>query len=312
MKAGTGIKTGGDARLQAAWVLYFNEVAQCLSIREAARRLRVSPSAISRQIKEIEDTVGSKLLERIPNGLRLTLAGESVALHAAQMLQSLERLHESMDELKGLRRGHVRISAIQAASADLVPQIVSRFARYPRISYGVRFVGSNEVVQQVVDGEADIGISFESFSIVNLRHLVSVPLPFGAIVPPDHSLAGRSTVDLQDLIGQPLILPDRSISTRLILDEVIRGSTLGFAPLMTSSSPEFIFSAVASGAGVGFQTPVGIERELREKRLVFLPLMYRRLKPPQLTVSISSRRPLSTLCAMVAEVARSTVSDLLA
>lgn len=307
------MKMGDAMRLQSAWVIYFNEVAKCLSIREAARRLHVSPSAISRQIKEIEDTIGSKLLERVPHGMRLTPAGESVAYHAARMLENLDRMKESIDELWGLRRGHVRVCAVQATAAEIVPRIVAKFGeKRVRITYGLTFEGSNDVIRHLADGEADIGISFNSYAMPNVRHLISVPVPLGAIVHPSHVLARKTTIELQDLIGVPLVLPSGNISTRVLIDDLIRGTTFELEPLITSSSPEFIFSAVMFGAGVGFQTPIGIERELRDRSLVFLPLMDRRLVVPELTVSISSRRPLSTMSSMVAEAARTVVAELLA
>ncbi len=294
-------------------MLYFNEVAKCLSIREAARRLDVSPSAISRQIKEIEEVIGSTLLERVPGGLRLTPAGELVAGHAAQMLHDLERMNESVDELRGLRQGHVRIAAIQAASAEIVPRILARLTDRPaRITYGLRFESSSEVVRQLCEGEADIGISFESYAIPHVRHMIAVPVPFGAIVCPGHPLASRTTIELQDLIGIPLVLPNGSISTRVVIDDLLRGTTLSIAPLITSSSPEFIVAAVKSRSGLGFQTPVGIERELQEGSLVFVPLIDRRLKTLELTVSVASRRPLPTIPSIVAEAARAAVAELLA
>ncbi len=305
------MKTGSALRLQAAWVLYFNEVAKCLSIREAARRLNVSPSAISRQVKEIEDAVGARLLERVSNGLRLTAAGESVAFHAAQMLSNLERMQESMEDLRGLRRGHVKIAAIQATSMDLLPRILAAFSRqHSRITYECRFEGSAQVAQRVLNGDADVGVSFTSQELPNLRSLVSVALPFGAIMHPSHPLASRERLALADIVGVPLILPDQSISTRTTLDEMFRDSTGSFDPVLESSSPEFIVSAVRIGIGIAFQTPVGVERELRSGELKFVPLIDRKLKPPELTVLISSSRPPTTIAAMVAEAAREAISQL--
>ena len=306
------MKTGSALRLQAAWVLYFDEVARCLSIREAARRLNVSPSAISRQIREIEETVGAKLLERIGNRMRLTAAGESVAFHAASMLANLERMQVSMDEMRGLKRGHVNIVAIQATSTGLLPSIVSAFSRdHARITFDCRFTGSADVVASVIAGDADIGISFSSAPNASLRHLIAVPLPFGAIVHPAHPLASRTSIAVADLVGAPLILPDQSISTRATVDELFQNSHVAVKPLIESSSPEFIVSAVRMGIGIAFQTPVGIERELRDDELRFLPLVSKKLRPPQLVVSMSSSRPPSPIAAIVAEAARQAVAQLL-
>lgn len=306
------MKTGSALRLQAAWILYFNEVARCLSIREAARRLRVSPSAISRQIKEIEDAVGAKLLERVGNKLRLTAAGETVAFHAAKMLANLERMQDSMEEMRGLKRGHVKIAAVQATSMGLLPRIVSALSlKHAGITFDCRVEGSAGVVASVIGGDADIGISFNAQASATLRHLIAVRLPFGAIVHPEHALARCETVEISDIIGVPLILPDPSISTRVMLDDLFHGSGLTIEPLIESSSPEFIVSAVRMGIGIAFQTPLGIERELRAGELRFLPLISKKLRPPELVVSVPGSRPPSSIAAVVAEAAREAVAQLL-
>jgi DNA-binding transcriptional LysR family regulator len=307
-------KRNSAMRLHAHWILYLHQVARLGSVRRAARALNVAPSAISRAVKEIEETLGEKLLERLPRGLRLTAAGELVAMHAGQVLRGLDHMEGSLNELRGLRRGHVTVAAVQATAADLFPRILATFrSKHPRITFTCRFVGSAEVADHVVSGEADIGISFNAVASSLLRQLIAVPLPFGAIMAPDNPLAACKTLRLHDLADAdiPLILPDDTISTRWILDDLLRSTSLELAPAITTSYPDFIVAATRHGAGIAFQTPVGIERELRDGSLVFVPLIDRRLKPPLLSVLISNRRPPSFAASMVAEAMRAGVAELL-
>jgi DNA-binding transcriptional LysR family regulator len=307
-------KRNSAMRLHAHWILYLHQVARLGSVRSAARALNVAPSAISRAIKDVEETLGEKLLERLPRGLRLTAAGELVAMHAGQVLRGLDHMEGSLDELRGLRRGHVTVAAVQATAADLFPRILATFRRtHPRITFTCRFVGSAEVAEHVASGEADIGISFNAVASSLLRELIAVPLPFGAIMAPNNPLAACTTLRLHDLADAdiPLILPDNTISTRWILDDLLRSTSLEFAPAITTSYPDFIVAATRHGAGIAFQTPVGIERELRDGTLVFVPLVDRRLKAPLLSVLISSRRPPSFAASLVAEAVRAGVAELL-
>jgi DNA-binding transcriptional LysR family regulator len=301
-------------RLHAHWIVYLHQVARLGSVRSAARALNVAPSAISRAIKDVEETLGEKLLERLPRGLRLTAAGELVAMHAGQVLRGLDHMEGSLDELRGLRRGHVTVAAVQATAADLFPKILAMFRRtHPRITFTCRFVGSADVAEHVASGEADIGISFNAVASSLLRELIAVPLPFGAIMTPDNPLAACTTLRLHDLADAdiPLILPDSTISTRWILDDLLRSTSLELAPAITTSYPDFIVAATRHGAGVAFQTPVGIERELRDGTLIFVPLVDRRLRPPLLSVLISNRRPPSFAASLVAEAVRAGVAELL-
>jgi DNA-binding transcriptional LysR family regulator len=308
------VRRNSAMRLHAHWILYLNQVAKLGSVRQAARALNVAPSAISRAVKEIEETLGEKLLERLPRGLRLTAAGELVAMHAGQVLRGLDHMEGSLSELRGLRRGHVTVAAVQATAADLFPRILATFrSKHPRVTFTCRFVGSAEVAEHVVSGEADIGISFNPASSSLLRQLIAVPLPFGAIMAPHHPLAACKTLRLHDLADAdvPLILPDDTISTRWILDDLLRNSSLELSPAITTSYPDFIVAAARHGAGIAFQTPVGIERELRDGSLVFVPLIDRRLTAPLLSVLVSNRRPASFAASMVAEATRAGVAELL-
>lgn len=308
------VKRMDAVRLHAHWILYFYEVIQAGSIRQAARVLNVAPSAISRQIKEIEEIVGGPLFERARKGLQLTGTGEIVAEHATQVLRGLGRMQDTLDEQRGLRRGHVKVAAIQATAPELLPRIVASFRKkFPRITFTCNFVGSKEVVEQVLAGDADVGLSFNPPTLHTLRHLISVPLPFGAIMAPQTELASRSTLRLHDLVDAqiPLILPDESISTRAIIDDLLSKNSMIIRPVITTTHPEFIVGIAQYGAGIAFQTPVGIERQLRDGSLVFVPLMESALKPPGLTVTVVTHRPPSPTASTFAEVLRAAVAELL-
>src|SRR5260221_14026276 len=103
----TSIKRSDAVRLHAHWVLYFHEVVQARSIRGAAKVLNVAPSAVSRQLKEVEALIGGKLMERGADGFRLTAAGEGGADHVSQVLRGFGRVAGSPDKFPGPRRGHV-------------------------------------------------------------------------------------------------------------------------------------------------------------------------------------------------------------
>jgi len=301
-------------RLHAHWLLYFHYVAKLRSIRGAATQLNVSPSSISRSIKEIEAILGAQLLEKLPRSLRLTAAGEVVAHHARNTLRDLIRVEDLLDELRGLRRGHVNVAAIQAVAADLFPSILTAFRqKNPKITVTCVFVGSQDVAERIKLGHSEVGVAFNVAASSGLRHVLSIPVPFGAIMAPDNPLANRATIRLLDLVdsGIPLILPDEHISTRSILNDLLRDSSLELAPAITASYPDFIVSLARMGAGIAFQTPIGIERELREGSLKFVPLVEKRLRAPTLSVLVGGGRPISLAADLLAEAIRGSVAELL-
>lgn len=304
----------GPARTQihANWVVYFYEVVRCGSVRAAARKLNVAPSAISRQIKDLEAQLGVRLLEKASTKLRPTAAGEAVARHASNVIQDLSYMRSVVADLNGLRRGHVSIVAAQATSTDFLPHAISELKnRYPGVSFDCDFTGTANVVPRLIDGSADIGVAFQSPSDSRVRNIISVPLPFGVIVQPGHELARRGTVRLSDFEDELVILPDHSVSFRMVLDRMVEGRSFQFRSTVTSSEPTFINSLVRYGAGIAFGTPVGVERELNEGSLVFVPLLDRNLKPPALTVTVAADRALSPLASVVVERFRNDAAALL-
>jgi DNA-binding transcriptional LysR family regulator len=300
------------SQIHANWVVYFNEVVRCGSVRAAARKLNVAPSAISRQIKDLEAELGVPLLEKASTKLRPTAAGEALARHASNVIKDLRYTRSIISDLNGLRRGHVSIVAAQATSTDFLPHAISVLrAQHPGVSFNCDFTGTTNVVPRLLDGTADIGIAFQTPSDRRVRNVIAVPLPFGVIVHPDHPIASKRLVRLGDLEDEFVILPDHTISFRIVLDRMIEGRSFHFRTAVTSSEPTFIVSLVRYGAGVAFGTPVGVERELREGNLVFVPLQDSHLKPPALTVSVAADRAISPLASVVVERLRHDAAELL-
>lgn len=300
------------AQIHANWVIYFYEVVRCGSVRAAARKLNVAPSAISRQLHYLEDELGERLLEKSSNRLRPTAAGEVVARHVTNVIHDLGYMRSVIADLNGLRRGHITIVAAQATSTEFLPRAISDLSkRYPGVSFDCEFTGSANVVPSLLAGQADIGLSFQSSSDPRIRDIISVPLPFGVFVPPDHMFAERETVRLSDFEDQMVILPDQTVSFRMVIDRMIEGRSFRFRSTITSSEPTFIVSLVRYGAGIAFGTPLGIEREMKEGTLVFVPLQDKHLKPPALTVAVAADRSLSPVANVVTEMLRKNAAALL-
>ena len=255
-----------------------------------------------------------RLIERAPRGLHLTAAGEVVADYVNGVLRGLNRMQGALDELRGLQRGHLTIGAIPSAAVELLPRVLSAFRRaHPRITLDCRFLGSPEIMAHLAAGEMDVGLCFNPPAVHALRQLISVPLPFGAVMSPDCEFAGRQTLRLYDLVdaGVPLIFPDESNSLRPTLDRLLSKSQLDALPAITTLNRDFMVGMAVRGAGVAFQTPVGIERELRDGLVRFVPILEPRLAPERLTVLVPARPQPSAIASLAAEAIRAAVAELL-
>jgi DNA-binding transcriptional LysR family regulator len=306
------LTTRNQLQIHSSWVVYFHEIVRCGSIRAAARKLNVAPSAISRRVKDLEAILGVELLEKTSTHLRPTAAGEFVAAHAMHVLRGLDQMRAHLDDLNGLRSGHVKIVAVQAVATEFLPRALARLVeRYPRVTFECEVTGSANVMPQLVAGNADIGITFHASSNRQVRQLIGVPLAFGIITAPDHPLASKRVVRLHDLEDQPVILPEKTISFRIVVDRMLEGRSFQFRNTVTASDPNFIAAMVKFGAGIAFQTPVGVEPELREGSLKFIPLQDKNLRPPELIVAIPADRAPSPMASVAAESLRNAAASLL-
>src|SRR5689334_12944771 len=138
---------------------YFGETVRQGSMRQAAEALHVSGSAINRQILKLEDQLQCKLFERLPEGVRLTAAGEVLYRYILGLERDLNRATAEIDDLRGLRRGHVAIACEDGVARDFLPGVLAEFhASFPRVTYSVDVASGPDIVGAVIAGGTDIGI----------------------------------------------------------------------------------------------------------------------------------------------------------
>src|SRR3982075_4679352 len=118
---------------------YVDEVARAGSIRKAADVLHVPASAVNRRIMDLEEELGAPLFERRPRGVRLTAAGELFVRYIREQTGDVERMKSQIEDLKGLRRGTVRIACSQALALDFLPREIAEFrTRHPFVAFDVK------------------------------------------------------------------------------------------------------------------------------------------------------------------------------
>lgn len=213
--------------LEAASVRYFREAAIAGSIRRAAEALYVSPSALTRQIAQLEKLLGAKLLERRARGVAPTAAG-SVLLNFSQ--QSLFRISEmigALDDMQQLRTGHVSIASVEGVATSLLADCIVKYQQaHPQVSISLGVLSSKAVVDAVLSGEVEIGVAFEPQKLRELRFVQSIVQPLCAVVRGDHPLARRRSVQLAEIIKSPLVLPNPSFGLRQVFDRALSAEGL--------------------------------------------------------------------------------------
>lgn len=187
---------------------YFLTVGRLGSIRKAADELNISASAIDRQILNTEAELGMPLFERLPTGLRLTAAGEIMMAAGIQWQKGLADLRGQIEDLRGLKRGHVDIAVIDALAKGYVPSVIHAIkSRYPEITIGIRVLENDQVRLAIARGEVDFGIMFEPQSFRDLTVRAFAPVVLGFLTPAGHAFSERADVRFSSCVGSSLVVP---------------------------------------------------------------------------------------------------------
>lgn len=251
---------------------YFRNVARLGSIRKAADVLNVSASSISRQVRKLEHFYGAVLIQRHSQGVKLTPEGRAVAQFLESQTRETERLKLAIDALKGLQRGHVTICTVEGMIGGVLPRVLALFSRqYPGMTYDVRVAGTDNVMREVAEDRCDVGISFHPKPHENIEVVTVLEQPLLALVSPSHPLAAKGSLELEELSGEPVALPDSSFGIRHLIDQVIIRDQLELKVRLESNSIEMLRQFALHEMGVVFLPPFACKREIESGQLVAVP-----------------------------------------
>ena len=238
---------------------YVDEVARAGSIRKAAEHLHVTASAVNRRVMDLEEELGAPLFERRARGVRLTAAGELFVRYIREQSGDVERMKSQIEDLKGLRRGTVRIACSQALALDFLPREIATYrAKFPLVQFDVKVFDHERAMATLAAYEVDLVLVFRPPFLANFQPLMSLRQRLVALMPADHPLASRNKkIRLSDCVGYPVALAERSLGGRQLLAEVLARSNLRFDIVAESNSFEFLRGMVLRDKVISFQIEIG-------------------------------------------------------
>lgn len=259
--------------LQDTALRYFSEVVQCGSVSSASERLHVAASAISRQISGLEAQLGTPLFERHARGMVPTPAGHILAQLARRISLDTAQALEAIHALDGLRAGTVRVATSDAFANKLVPQVCAAFARqHPGVRFVVQQTSTRQVSEQVLAGDADLGLCFSVAPVKDIRVAYRQSAPVLAVLPPSHPLAAERMLRLAQLVAQPLALPPPSTTIRQMIDMACSRQGLPLEPVLTSNHAKTLLNFVLHGGGATVSSEIGVRHMLATGALLAKPL----------------------------------------
>ena len=228
----------------------FIEVVRQGGFTQAAKTLHVSQSAVSKQVAQLEQSLGVVLLDRWASQIRPTAAGNVVLQRAEEMLLPRNGLLRELDDLSNLARGDLRLGLPMLGGEILVAELFAEYRRrYPNINVQLLEGGSLVIEQAIMNGELEVGGSLTPDDPA-FAWQPFCDEPLDVLLPTGHPLAENGEVELSELADTPFLMYQRSfvLNNRLIQ----ACQQLGFTPKESgrSGQADFLTALVAAGQGV--------------------------------------------------------------
>ncbi len=207
------------AELQA-----FVATAENSSFRIAAQQLCLSAPALSRRVERLEEALGAKLLERTTRHVQLTAMGQEFLTEARAALEGLETAVQRVSDQSQHRRGSVTVACIPSVANHLLPSALRAFAaEYPDVQVHVIDENASHVLEAVVGGRADFGMSFTGSQEPGIQFETWTRERYVLAMLRSHAWACRAEIVWAELAGERLVSVSHQSSNRLLLDQVMAG-----------------------------------------------------------------------------------------
>jgi DNA-binding transcriptional LysR family regulator len=270
----------------------FHAVAQAGGISRGAERLHVSQPAVSKQIKELEDALGIRLLERLPRGSRLTDGGKILAQYVQRLAGLEEEAARAIEEFRGLKRGRLAVGASTTIGAYLLPQVFGEFHRqHPDIELQLEIANTETIQNQLMEGSIEVGLTEGLMKAEHLDSEVFHEDELVAIAPRGHPLLKQKRVTARELCREPFILREEGSGTRAVVERALGKRGLTVKPVLSLASPEAIKRAVIAGVGVAIVSRLAISCELQIGSLAVIPIKDLVIRRPLHLQKLRSKNP---------------------
>jgi DNA-binding transcriptional LysR family regulator len=251
----------------------FVYIAEENSLTRAAVRAHMSLPAASVRIKNLEDMIGTRLINRDTVGITLRPPGQALLRHARLVLAQLENLRSDMQEYAQGIKGHVRIFANTTATAEFLPAVLRSFlVSHPDVNIDLREHLSNDVVRAVSEGGADIGIAAGS---VRSEGLQVIPYREDRLVvatAPGHPLASRDNVDFADTLQYEYIGLYEGSVIHSFVHQAAGPQTKSLKTRIQVSNFDSVCRMIEANVGIGILPESAAQRHARSLDLKILRL----------------------------------------
>ncbi len=285
---------------------YFVAVARCQSFRRAAEELHVSQPALSKQIRDLEESVGARLLERSRRGTKVTEAGEVFHREAKAILRHVERAAGLARDTANEHHGRFEIMGIGAVYKQLQTRVLTRFHReHPKVDIRIREVGFQDVLADLRREKIHFGytVNIDEQAVGDeVRHAMLWLARVCIAVGKEHPLAGRKSVSLREIEGERFLCIGQEGSNglhRRKTEEVLGHYGVKPELIQEIGGEESLYSMIGANYGVALTFP-----GVTDDQVVTLPMKERGEHLEMRFSAVWRKNSRSLLCRSFVEMLR--------
>ncbi|MCA1640331.1 MAG: LysR family transcriptional regulator, partial [Acidobacteria bacterium] len=253
----------------------FCDLVDMRSFSLAAERNFVTQSAVSQQVRTLEDKFKRRLLERVRGRreVRLTPAGEVFYRECKNILDAYDQLNENMSGLVGKISGTVKVATVYSVGLHELPPKVREFmSKFPSAKIDLEYSRTTRVVRDVLNGTVELGVvAFPE----PRRGLTIVPMASDRLVlicPPEHEFAERTQIKVKELKGRDFVLFERDIPTRKATDKILKSYDVDVRKVAEFDNIETIKRSVEVGFGLAIVPHLSVMDEEKNNQLAVIQL----------------------------------------
>lgn len=250
---------------------YFYEVARHGSFTRAARELLVSQSALSVQIRALENSLGSRLFDRRSGGVVLTDAGQRAFAVAERVFADVDQLIADFRQSDRVLAGAVSVGTVNSIGIYVFPALLGAYrAKFPDVRIHIDFRESERVMDQLIQGKTDLAVVPWERSYPDLNAIPLTRQKLFIVAPPDHPLSRAERVNPRDLEAHPFVGYHEGMHTRAMIDALFKRMSITVNYVVESTNAATIKHMVLAGMGLGFLPETAVAGEIRRGQLIRL------------------------------------------
>ncbi len=268
----------------------FSAVVDHGGFTKAAAELDLSQSAISKSLAELERQLHLRLVDRSGRSPTLTDAGRILYARAREIF-GVERLAEQeLREIRGLKRGRIRVAATPTIATYILPPLLGRFRRRrPNVRINLVAADASTVARLLLESRVDVALSEDKGPGEGIEAEPWIDDEIVVVAPPDHALATRARVSATDLTDWPFVIADRPSTARRVAQRALAAREIRLRATTRVADTETLKQAVAAGLGLAFVSRAAAADQVALGRLAILSVDDLVIRHPLMRLKLRGR-----------------------